>query len=247
MDRDIYAIDINNIPASVLQLFSYPIPVGTASIIMKLRLQDPLFSGPRCCSLTFISDRNQDIDISITEINIYAPTTKGYYRLKVDDLDADTTYQMKNGATVLATKTVRVKPFCTNYRYLKYLNRYGQYRFYPFNSRWQTKDTPKLIGKIGQLVTSIYSDQGETKNIGYTNERKITMVADDVLNDELDLLSDIYTSPRVYLQVGTGDTAADWVRVTVQSSNNMVRQRKGTTSKVELTVTLPEWYNITML
>lgn len=247
LDREIYAIDINNIPASVIQVFSTPIPQGTGSIIIKLRQQDPLFTGPRCCMLTFISDRNQDIDISITEINIYAPTTKGYYRLKVADLDIDTTYTMMNGATVLATKVVRVKQFCTGYQYLKYLDRNGQYRFFPFNNRYQTKDAPKLIGKINQLVTNIYSDQGDSKNVGYTNERKMTLVADDVYADELDILSDIWNSPRVYLQVGTGDTAADWVRVTVSASDATTRRRKGNSGKVEITVTLPEWYNITML
>jgi hypothetical protein len=153
-----------------------------------------------------------------------------------------------NGATELASKTVRVKPFCTGYRYLKYLGHNGQYRFYPFNDRWQSKDTPRLIGKVNQLVTSLLTAQGESKNVGYTNERKLTLVADDVLADELTLLSDIYTSPRVYLYIGTTtDTAADWIRVTVAASDSLIRRKKGTTSKIELTVTLPEWYNITML
>lgn len=208
---------------------------------------DWLLPGPRCPFIVLTCTANEDINVFIDTITIFKPTTKGYYRLKVTDLDVDTTYQLKNGATVLATKVVRVKPFCTGYQYLKYLDRNGQYRFFPFNNRYQTKDAPKLIGKINQLVTNIYSDQGDSKNVGYTNERKMTLVADDVYADELDILSDIWNSPRVYLQVGTGDTAVDWVRVTVSASDATTRRRKGNSGKVEITVTLPEWYNITML
>lgn len=231
---------------------SYPIPPagpGPAGLILECtKLSDHImFNGPRMAIIVIFANNALDGDLSITNLELYAPTTKNYYRLKVNDLDVDTTYQLKNGATVLATKVVRVKPFCTGSQYLKYLDRNGQYRFFPFNNRYQTKDTPKLIGKINQLVTNIYSDQGDSKNVGYTNERKMTLVADDVDADELDILSDIWNSPRVYLQVGTGDTAADWVRVTVSASDATTRRRKGNSGKVEITVTLPEWYNITML
>lgn len=234
-----------------LYAMSFPIPTagtfgGMIVPFTQLSSHVPI-PGPRMAVIAVFSASANDVDMSIDSMKLYAPTTKSYYRLKVADLDVDTTYQLKNGATVLATKVVRVKPFCTGSQYLKYLDRNGQYRFFPFNNRYQTKDAPKLIGKINQLVTNIYSDQGDSKNIGYTNERKMTLVADDVYADELDILSDIWNSPRVYLQVGTGDTAADWVRVTVSASDATTRRRKGNSGKVEITVTLPEWYNITML
>lgn len=211
---------------------------------------DWLIPGPRVPFVVLLGTASpMDIDVQIDSMVIYKPTSRGYYRLKVSDLDADTTYQLKEGVTVLATKTVRVKEFCTGSRYMKYLDRNGQYRFYPFNPMWETKDSPKKIGQINQLITNILIDQGGSKSVGYTNDRKLTLVADDVLNDELDILSDVYTSPRVYLEIGDGttDEAKDWVRVDVVSSDNLVRRKKGNTSKVQLTVTLPEWYNITML
>ncbi|MFZ2169378.1 MAG: hypothetical protein WAW61_07055, partial [Methylococcaceae bacterium] len=64
-----------------------------------------------------------------------------------------------------------------------------------------------------------------------------------------DILSDIYTSPRVYLEIGDGttDEEKDWLLVDVTAGQSLVRRKKGNTSKIELTVTLPEWYNITML
>ena len=228
----------------------YSADYATLEVKFVAMSSDWIVPGPRVPFIVFMgTDSPMNIDVMIDSMVIYKPTTRGYYRLKVDDLDTDTVYQLKEGSTVIASKTVRVKPFCTNYRYLKYLDRNGQYRFYPFNDRWETKDSAKKIGKINQLITNLLTDQGDSKNVGYTSERKITMVADDVVADELEILSDIYVSPRVYLEIGDGttDIAKDWVRVDVTGNNAVSRIKKGTTTKVTITVTLPDRYNITML
>lgn len=242
-----------NTPAG---LHAIPLPYSADYVDLEIKFisltTDWLIDGPRCPRIQIGSTGLEavDVEVSIDTITIFTPpSSQGYYRLKVHDLEVETAYEMESDSVSVAIKTVRVKPFCTGMRYVKYLDHNGQYRFYPFNANWQTKDAPKMIGKVNQLITNILDNQSDSKNIGYTNERKITLVADDVIADELVLLSDIYTSPRVYLYVGAGttDTAADWLRVTVASGENLVRRKKGNTSKVELTVTLPEWYNITML
>lgn len=204
---------------------------------------DWILPGPRCPQLFIVATGSVNVSVYIDTITIYKPASAvGYYRLMVSSLTVDTVFSLMDGLTELASKTVRVKPFCTNSRYLKYLDRNGQYRFFPFNEFWQAKDTPKLIGKTNRLITSILLDSGSHYNVGYTNERKLTLVADDVTADELDLLSDIYTSPRVYLLQDT-----KWISVEVTASEALVRRKKGASSKIELTVTLPEWYNITMM
>jgi len=254
VEVSLYAIESGYLilPSDIYALSSAlpDVAAYTDIIIPLITLSEYAFvNGPRICILGIFAESAADIELHIDNIKLSAPTAVSYYRLKVNDLESDTIYQLKEGATVLASKTVRVKPFCTDYRYLKYLDRNGQYRFYPFNNRWETKDNPKKIGKINQLITNLLDDQGDSKSVGYTKERKLVLVADDVTEDELDFLCDIYTSPRVYLEVGTGatDEAKDWVLVDVSSRDNLVRRKKGNTSKVELTVTLPEWYNITML
>jgi hypothetical protein len=248
MEKALYGFTVaatNNLPL--------PFSAGYTEVEVKFHIltADWLVDGPRIPFVVlFVPFPAADVLVEIDTITIVKLASSiGYYRLKVDDLEVDTTYQFKEGVTVLATKIVRVKPFCTGYRYIKFLDRNGQYRFYPFNSRWESKDAPKKIGKINQLITNILTDQTDSKNVGYTNERKITLVADDVLNDELEILSDIYTSPRVYLEIGDGTTDGlkDWLQVDISSSDNLIRRKKGSTSTVKLTVTLPEWYNITML
>ncbi|MCK9281339.1 MAG: hypothetical protein M0P71_12010 [Melioribacteraceae bacterium] len=173
----------------------------------------------------------------------------GLYRLKLNDLTADALFRiLVNNVVNGELKTVTVKPFCTNNQYIKYLDRTGQYRFFVFNRFYETKDNPKLIGKLNKLITSILDSQSSTKNIGYKNERKMTLIADEVSASELLILSDIYTSPRVLLYIGsTTDENKDWIEVTIDSRDNMVRSRKGGYSKVEIEITLPENYSINML
>ena len=62
------------------------------------------------------------------------------------------------------------------------------------------------------------------------------------------MLSDIFVSPRVFLYIGDGSTSldTDYIEVTVKG-DGLIRDRKNKFSRVDLTVTLPQTYAITML
>lgn len=171
----------------------------------------------------------------------------GYYRYKVSDaIEGEQTVKFfKNGA-LLKTCTIVAKKFCLNYRLVKYLDSTGQYRFFPFNNRWQQTDKPNLIGKVNKFVTSILDSQSDTANIGYKNERRISLVAEQVSLEELEKLQDIFVSPRVYLYVGSHgmDRVQDWIQVSI-TSDGISRPRKANFKKVTIEVILPEYYAIT--
>lgn len=170
----------------------------------------------------------------------------GYYRYKVNPSDSvDVKMYIDNVLT--STKSIIVKDVCEGFRLLKYLDRDGQYRFYPFNKFWESKDKPKLLGKVSKIIESVLDSQSSENNVGYKNDRTIALVAENVSQDELTLLSDIYTSPRVLLYIGTTtDEKKDWIEVDVKGDNiNRLRKRKFT--KVNIDITLPEWYSISML
>ena len=171
----------------------------------------------------------------------------GYYRYKTT-ADAEKTVNWDVNYTNVASKNIIPIDTCTGDLIIKYLDKNGQYRFYPFNRFYQTKDEPELIGTANKFITNIYSDQTNKQNIGFKNERKRELTA-DVPNDELDKLVDIYTSPRVYLYIGSGssDSAKDWLEVNQVISNPIVRRRKKTTGRIDITITLPENFSITML
>lgn len=171
----------------------------------------------------------------------------GYYRIKTfpsTEGEAITNIFV-NGALTLTAKVI-AKKWCDNYRLVKYLDRSGKYRFFPFNNHWQKTDTPTAIGTVNKFVTSILSDQSSTRSVGYKNTRKMSLTAGDVSADEIEVLSDIYYSPRVYLYVGSGtDKAADWVLVTI-TGDGISRMKKNNFKKVTIDVTLPEFYSIRM-
>lgn len=171
----------------------------------------------------------------------------GFIRYKYDNLSEGNTVVT---ATILGntySKTIRVKPFCTGELLIKYLDHNGQYRFYSFNNRFKKKDTPKLIGSTNKLISELLTAQTNKKNIGYSNDRTITAYNDLVPQDELDLLADLYTSPRVYLLIGSGDELKDWIEVTVKSKDNQLKKSKGNFYTVEVEIILPSYYTVKML
>jgi hypothetical protein len=171
----------------------------------------------------------------------------GYYRYKVTPKEAGVSaVKLYINGSLASTATIVARRFCDEFRILKYLDSSGRYRFFPFNDRWQSTDKPKSKGEVNNFVTSILTSQGDAKQIGYNNERTLSLTAGNVSNDELEKLSDIYTSPRVYLYVGDGihDRIQDWIMVTV-TGDGIGRRKYSRFGKVTLEVKLPEYYAIT--
>jgi hypothetical protein len=173
----------------------------------------------------------------------------GYYRYKFTPTSAgEQDIKIYINGALVATHTVIVRDFCTNYKILKYLDRSGRYRFFAFNDKWQLKNTPTTKGTIENFVTSIVDNQSSDKQIGYTNKRIISLTAGNVSSDELEKLFEIYSSPRVYLYTGSGlsDKIEDWIQVTV-TGDGINRRRKEKFAKVNIDVTLPETFEISMI
>lgn len=173
----------------------------------------------------------------------------GYYKYKlasVPDTGAVITFEV--GGTGTKTCTIVPQNLCTGKRILKYLNRDGQYRFYAFSKYYEEEDKPREIGMVNNIVTSILNSKAASKSVGYKSDRIIRLVSEPVSTTDLELLRDIYTSPRVYLYVGsTTDTEDDWVLVSVRANKSIRKEAKAKFSQIDIEVTLPETYSITML
>lgn len=173
----------------------------------------------------------------------------GYYRYKVSDaLEGTQTVQFFINGGLAKTCIINARKWCDQFKLVKYLNKNGQYRFFAFNNKWQQSDKPTLIGKSNQFITSIFDSQSNYRNIGYKNERKLSLTAETVSLSELETLSDIFISPRVYLYVGNGinDKTEDWVLVTA-TSDGIGRPKSKQFKKFTLELTLPEYYAITKI
>lgn len=192
-----------------------------------------------------------DIDSVVIDYNEIIPpatTTKGFYRYKIANANAGRfpVYFLRDGAFV-ASQCINFREHCTSGKVLKFMDRNGLYRFFPFNEFWEQNNEPDTIGSTELFTDSIYTGQSNKRSLGYKNKRSIAAVAYEVTAYELDILQDLMTSPFVYLYIGTtGDAPKDWLLVEV-SGTNTGRRRKGVIGRYEVTIVLPEQFNITML
>jgi hypothetical protein len=175
----------------------------------------------------------------------------GYYRYKLDNLNANTITPIvfKVNGTTVCTKYINTKEFCTGEKLIKFLDKNGQYRFYPFNKYYQTVNNPTSLGKTNKLIESILNSQSDSRDVGSNNERRMLLTSKDTNQEEFEKLIEIYLSPRIYLYVGSGttDEDKDWILVTIANSDNIVRQRKVQGGEISIEIILPEWYTIKMI
>lgn len=170
----------------------------------------------------------------------------GFYRTKViADVEQEVNIYINN--ILAGTKTVVPVDTCDGDLIIKYLDKNGQYRFYPFNKYYETVDNPEQIGEVSRFLSDIYTDQSDTQNVGYKNTRKIYARA-DVNDDQLEKLVDLYSSPRVFLYIGTTtDLDSDWLEVKIKANPAIVRRRKANEGRIDIEITLPKNYSITMI
>ena len=173
---------------------------------------------------------------------------KGFVRYKVSDLPEGTnaiTFYKDGVASAVAT--VHTKRFCDNYKLIKYLNKKGQYRFFPFTNFYEDKSKVTKIGSVNKFIESIRASQSNIRSVGYTSERALSLVAEDVTSEQLEILNDLFTSPVAYLYVGNGttDLSTDWIIVEV-AGDGLNKRRKLNTGKVSIELKYPEQYSITL-
>lgn len=172
-------------------------------------------------------------------------STIGYYRYKFSPTSSQDVNVYVNGI-LEGTKSVIVQDWCDNNKFIKFLNKDGQYRFFAFNRFWESSDKPKEIGRASNIITSLLNSQSAEKSIGYKNTRSIEVTA-DVTQDELNILQDLWTSPKVYLHIGTTYSESDWLEVSISTKNTVNKIKKGSVTKIVATIELPEWYSISLL
>lgn len=145
-------------------------------------------------------------------------------------------------------KKIKVLPYCEGDIILKYLDRNGMYRFYRFTKNYErTVDTDE-IGSVEHTFTSLSTGQGYQKSIGNKSVDKIKARAENVPVEDLNILKDLYTSPRVYFHLGEAgtDNLSNWVLVKVKG-DGIAKLPKRNFVNVEIEIELPANNEITML
>lgn len=175
----------------------------------------------------------------------------GYHRLQLQGLsdNSETPITLYINGNYASIKTVIQKPLCENGRILKFLDKNGQYRFWGFNEFYEERINIESLGSTSELITSILTAQSDKKDLGNEFSNELALVAENVTEIDLLILSQLYYSPRVYLYIGDGTNYSPeyWLLVKIKNSENIVRRRKASTSVVELTVLLPSNKSINSL
>lgn len=241
-------------PTATVEIISYRTHTGEVSTTREFSIDNEnwqatgIFNNVSQNGTAYIRDNyglflQQDFTVDQPAIT---PQSGGYYRYKTNATQ-DTTVTLNVNGVPTASKTIKVIDHCPDGKILKYLNSKGQYRFYPFNRFYEVSDAPELIGKTNKFITNILTDQSDKRNIGYRNERRMILTAEPTA-DDLVLLADLWSSPRVYLYIGDGasDTAKDWLEVEIQG-DGLVRRAKAIVGVTTVTVILPKHYTVTML
>ena len=175
----------------------------------------------------------------------------GYHRIQLQGLsdNSETPITLYINGNFASIKTVIQKPLCENGRILKFLDKNGQYRFWGFNEYFEERLNIDSLGSTNELITSILYAQSDKKNLGNEIQKELALVAENVTESDLLILSQLYYSPRVYLYIGDGTSYSveNWLLVTIKNSENIQRRRKANLSTVDLTVLLPSNKSISMV
>jgi len=173
----------------------------------------------------------------------------GYYRYKLESLTKGIRNVPISVNNVLyVTHKVEVLPMCGDWVQLKWIDKNGQFRFFPFLELFSIKDAPKSIGETSNIIESLRYSQAENRQIGYNNDRSIVLRAQNVTASQRLILSDLFTSPLIYLYKGdfSEDNMDNYVIVTIKG-DNLVRSEKQRAGNFEITVNLPKHYTINKL
>lgn len=173
----------------------------------------------------------------------------GYYRVKLKAVDK--IVNIFNGNILYTTAEIKTQNRISdcdsdineNGKYIKYLDRFGRYRFWMFNNKWKEQIQPTSKGEYKIPVIRLQDAQSNKKNIGYNNIKTIALRCESVTSEQLEILQDIFVSPRIYLRIGQKDFVKDWVLVTL-SGDNVTNDKTKNTFNMEVTITLPQYFSV---
>ncbi len=170
-------------------------------------------------------------------------TEIGFYRFKINaDINYTIEYSDDGGEFY---NYVEIIEECEGLL-LKYLDNFGQYRFYPINRFYKIDEKVKQVGDVESVFTSIYDAQSTRNNIGYNSNAKIAGTQ-DVPSEHLAVLKFLYKSPKVYLKIGNTDLKKDWLEVICKASDNVTKRRKDNFGYIDFTIQLPEQFTIKLI
>lgn len=184
---------------------------------------DPI-SFPYNGHRVFISDG--DTDITLED---YLPLADGYNELELEEDSSSIFLELWKHQADCGV-------------YIKWLNQYGGYNYWLFNDEHIEQLGTKSKGFVNNDFSNIDETVSPMRSLGREVENEITVRAEHLISDDIDVLRGIVESPKIYLFTGTrytSNTFNDWVEVNIKNTTMPLRDFKGNVPDVELTFELP--------
>jgi hypothetical protein len=133
--------------------------------------------------------------------------------------------------------------------YLKWLNPYGGWSYWLFPKFSQRNLNTRKIGELENDFDNLTDTQSPQISLGREGVERISLDSDLLTPEKFNLLSTIYTAPKIYLFTGEAFSQAsvyDWIEVSITNTQHRTRNWKGQPINVTLDIELPKRYTQTL-
>lgn len=133
--------------------------------------------------------------------------------------------------------------------YIKWLNQYGGYNYWLFNSQYEDVLLHGSKGVINNDFTALDNTNSVFRSLGRKIDNEFNVRSEHLSVNDINLLSGLLESPKIYLFTGVPYSEAspsDWLEVELKNGNALKRDFKGNVPDLELTFKLPSHYTISL-
>lgn len=133
--------------------------------------------------------------------------------------------------------------------YIKWLNKYGGYSYWLFESTYSIDRQTKNMGELDRDIENLSDTFTRAIQIGKESQESIRCIADLLTEEQRDIVAGIFDSPKIYMFTGQPMSRAsvnDWVEVSLKTTNARVKNAKQPLTNFSLDFELPQRYTITL-
>lgn len=136
----------------------------------------------------------------------------------------------------------KITPGCFKKQvYIKWLNSYGDYNFWLFNSA-DVERSNKSLGYKNNDFNNFTNTISSFEHLGFTGSDTLTLFETFSENDLL-IIRDLFISPKVFIFTGTPgviNTFIDWLEVKLKPGSFEIKNKKYNTAQLKISLELPE-------
>ena len=202
---------------------------GTVSILNETNGLSYTFNLTYKVSRLFLGDGTTTITI-----DQYLPLVDGLNKLKIN----------RSGEIIYLNLT---KIPAIEGQYVKWLNQYGQWNYWLFNCIYKRTRTSKDLGEIFNDFDDVGDTTSPYKNLGMTSSDTLTLIAENISENDQEVINGILDSPKIFYYTGIRLTQVNdvsWLAAKLKPGSTAITDYKKTRKNYKLQIELPPRYTM---